>query len=97
MTDSGGRDDKDEVLAALTRKVHEESLDSPEPSPFWREREWRCEFHRSGGQERLKVFRGQRCVHEEIVTGRARAEARCDELRQVLMHDDRRGPGSRRD
>lgn len=88
MVDSKGNDDRTALIASLLRKVHEQSLDSPEPSPFWREGDWRCEFHRQAGQERLKVFRGDRCVHEEAVQGPARAHARCDELRQVLMHDD---------
>jgi hypothetical protein len=89
MVDAKRRDDpQTKLIASLLRKVHEQSLDSPEPSPFWREGPWRCEFHRQTGEDRLKVFRGDRCVHEEIVEGRARAHTRCHELREVLMHDD---------
>lgn len=80
-------DDRTQLIASLLRKVHEQALDSPELSPFWREGPWRCEFHRGTGQDRLQVFRGDRCVHEEIVQGGARAQLRSHELRQVLMQD----------
>lgn len=81
-------DDRTELVASLLRKAHEESLESPERSPFWREGAWRCELHCQDGQERLKVFRGDRCVHEEIVEGQARARARCYALRDVLMREE---------
>jgi hypothetical protein len=80
-------DDRTRLVASLLRQAHEQGLEGPEPAPFWREGPWRCEFHRYGGQERLKVFRGERCVHEEIVQGETRARARSDELREVLMRE----------
>jgi hypothetical protein len=80
-------DDRTRLVASLLRRAHEQSLESPEPAPFWREGLWRCEFHRTGGQDRLKVFQGDRCVHEEIVEGQSGARARCDELRHVLMRE----------
>lgn len=69
----------------LLRKIHQESRNSPERSPFWREGQWRCEFYARDGDARLKVFSGERCVHEEPVQGRARADARAQELRREVL------------
>lgn len=72
------------LVERLLWKAHEQSLTSPERSPFWRDGPWRCEFHRSPGKDRLKVFSGDRCVHEELVQGKAGADVRARELRRVV-------------
>jgi hypothetical protein len=72
------------LIDALLKRLHEQSSTRAEPSPFWREGQWRCEFHRRDGDERLKVFSGDRCVHEESVQGRAVADRRAQELLRVV-------------
>lgn len=71
------------LVDSLLRKAHEQSADSPERTPFWREGRLRCEFHKHDGPPKLKVFSGDVCVHEEVVHGRA--EERCSELRQTFV------------
>jgi hypothetical protein len=82
-----GNPDPDEgrraLIDRLLRLAHEQSSRSAERSPFWREGAWRCEFYKSSG--RLKLFSGDRCVHEEIVQGTARATVRAQELRRAVM------------
>ena len=73
-----------ELIATLIRLAHEQSSASPEPAPFWREGPWRCEYHSTTEQPRLKVFSGERCVHEEPVPGKAAADARSRELRRTI-------------
>lgn len=84
MTPSDSQDQRTTAFEKLLRRLHEQSTDSPERSPFWREDGWRCEFHKQGGPPRLKVFKGEECVHEEVVQGRA-AEDRCYELRDAFL------------
>jgi hypothetical protein len=79
------------LVDGLLRRLHEQSSASAEPSPFWREGQWRCEFHRRPGDERLKVFSGARCVHEEAVQGRAVADLRAQELRRVVVQSQSAG------
>jgi hypothetical protein len=78
-------DDRTALVERLLQKAHEQSVTSPERSPFWREGTWRCEFHRRPGTDRLKVFSGDRCVHEELVQGKAGADVRAQELRRVVI------------
>lgn len=91
-----GNRDEDEgrkaLVDALLRQAHEQSRGSAERAPFWREGEWRCEFHKRPGDERLKVFSGERCVHEEPVQGSSGADSRAQELRRVVVQ--RRGAGA---
>jgi hypothetical protein len=72
------------LVEGLLRQAHEQSRNSAERSPFWREGPWRCEFHRRPGDERLKLFSGASCVHEEPVQDPARADARAQELRREV-------------
>jgi hypothetical protein len=72
------------LVDGLMRQAHEQSRHSAERSPFWREGTWRCEFHRQAGDARLKLFSGARCVHEEPVQDRARADVRAQELRTAV-------------
>lgn len=74
---------RSDLERTLLEKAHEQSAASPERSPFWREGPWRCEFHRKPGDERLKVFSGSRCVHEESVQNQAVAYRRAQELRRI--------------
>ena len=83
--------DRRALEGTLLKKVHEQSSTSPERAPFWREGEWRCEFHKRPGDERLKVFSGANCVHEESVPSQAAADARARELRRVVMQSRRAG------
>lgn len=76
----------------LLRKIHQESQNAPERSPFWREGHWRCEFYAQDGDPRLKVFSGSRCVHEEPVQGRAGADVRSQELRRAVLQAPRDYP-----
>jgi hypothetical protein len=69
------------LVDTLLRLAHEQSSASAERSPFWREGPWRCEFHRQPGDQRLKIFKGDSCVHEETVHDKAAAAARAEELR----------------
>ena len=78
-------DEREPSVDTLLRKIHQESRNSPERSPFWREGRWRCEFYAADGDARLKVFSGDRCVHEEPVQGRAGADTRAQELRQAVL------------
>jgi hypothetical protein len=78
------------LAEALLLKAHEQSSQSPERSPFWREGPWRCEYHRSGPSPRLKVFSGDSCVHEEAVQNTA-ADRRSLELKRVLLESQRAG------
>jgi hypothetical protein len=73
------------LVQSLLQKIHEQSRTAPERSPFWREGRWRCEFHRANGEERLKVFSGDRCVHEERVHGKTAADIRASELRRTYL------------
>jgi hypothetical protein len=84
-------EDRKTLVERLLRQVHEQSINSAERSPFWREGSWRCEFYRSPETGRLKVFSGDRCVHEESVQGQAVADARAQELRRAVIQ----GKGSR--
>jgi hypothetical protein len=70
---------------SLLRKVHEQSAHSPEPTPFWRQGRWRCEFYKQDGPPRLKVFKGEECVHEEVVQARGAVEERCRALKQTFL------------
>jgi hypothetical protein len=84
-----GYPETDEARRALVdhllRQAHEQSINSAERSPFWREGPWRCEFYKSPGTERLKLFSGDRCVHEEIVQDTAGATLRAQELRRAVI------------
>jgi hypothetical protein len=82
---------QDPLVESLLRKVHEQSLQSPERSPFWRDGPWRCEFYGSQEPARLKVFRGDACVHEELLSGRGEADQRCRELKRVFLQSQRSG------
>ena len=84
-------EDRGTLAGALLRQARERGTTRAEREPFWREGRWRCEFHASGGDERLKVFSGERCVHEEPVQGRAAADERSRELRRVLVQSLRAG------
>ena len=84
MRDSIMDDERRTVVDGLLRLAHEQSQKSAERSPFWREGAWRCEFHRRPGDERLKLFSGPSCVHEEPVPDSARADARAQELRREV-------------
>ncbi len=79
------------LIDRLLRQAHEQSRRSAERSPFWREEEWRCEFHRQPGDERLKVFSGEQCVHEERVQDKTIADTRSQELRRVVLQSRRAG------
>jgi hypothetical protein len=68
----------------LLRQAHERGSTEAERSPFWREGRYRCEFHKRPGDERLKVFSGERCVHEEAVQGSG-ADRRAQELRRAVQ------------
>lgn len=83
-------EDRQSLVDGLLRKLHEQSVTSPEPSPFWREGRWRCEFHRRPGDKCLKLFSGSRCVHEERVDSTANASRRAGELRREIL-ENRRG------
>jgi hypothetical protein len=72
------------LIDGLLRQAHQQSLTSAERSPFWREGQWRCEFYRSPDTDRLKLFSGDRCVHEEMVQGAASADIRAQELRRAI-------------
>lgn len=85
MGNRSADEDRKALVEGLLWKAHEQSVTSPERSPFWREGPWRCEFHRSPGRDRLKVFSGDRCVHEELVQGKAGADVRAQELRRVVV------------
>jgi hypothetical protein len=76
-------------VEGLLRLAHEQSLHGAERSPFWREGPWRCEFHHRPGDDRLKLFSGASCVHEERVQDRARADARAQELRREVRDRQR--------
>jgi len=78
------------LAQALLQRAHEQSAESPERSPFWREGPWRCEYYRSGGPERLKVFSGDACVHEEPVQDQS-ADRRARELKRVFAESQRAG------
>ena len=82
--------DKSALAQSLLRRAHEQSSQSPERSPFWREGPWRCEYYRSGGPERLKVFSGESCVHEEVVQDQS-PERRARELKRVFLESQRAG------
>jgi hypothetical protein len=69
----------------LLRRVHEESLRSAEPAPFWRDGGWRCELHLGDNGPRLKVFKSDACVHEEPTAPGAKAAARMIELRKLFV------------
>jgi hypothetical protein len=77
--------DRHALVQSLLQKIHEQSRTAPERSPFWREGRWRCEFHRTNGEEWLKLFSGDRCVHEERVHGENAAEIRASELRRTYL------------
>lgn len=77
-------EERERLIDGLMRRAHEQSRCSPERSPFWREGKLRCEFHRQPGDERLKIFSGERCIHEEAVQSRSAADARARELREEL-------------
>jgi hypothetical protein len=79
------------LVENLLRKVHRQSLDGPARSPFWREGPWRCEYYESQGPARLKVFRGEACVHEEVVSNTETAPERCVELKRVFLESQRGG------
>jgi len=87
-------EDRKTLVDRLLRQAHEQSMNSAERSPFWREGPWRCEFYRNAETGRLKVFSGDRCVHEEPVQGQAVADARAQELRRAIIQGgtDNRGP-----
>jgi len=91
--DPKSSDERKAMEDNLLRKVHQESRNSPERSPFWREGQWRCEFYARDGDTRLKVFSGERCVHEEPVQGRARADTRAQELRREVLEGPRHARG----
>jgi hypothetical protein len=74
------------LVTNLLKKAHEQSKQSPERAPFWREGRLRCEFYKVDGRPRLKVFAGEVCVHEELVQGKPTAEERSDELRREYVH-----------
>jgi hypothetical protein len=82
--------DKKTLAESLLMKVHEQSEEGPERSPFWREGRWRCEYYRTGGSARLKVFSGESCVHEEVVQGSS-ADRRSLELKKVFLESRRAG------
>lgn len=82
-------EDRQSLVDRLLRKLHEQSVTSPEPTPFWREGRWRCEFHRRPGDHRLKLFSGSRCVHEERVDSTAVASLRSGELRREIVENRR--------
>ena len=79
------------LVENLLRTVHRQSLDGPARSPFWREGPWRCEFYESQSPARLKVFRGEACVHEEVVQNKETAPDRCVELKRVFLESQRGG------
>ena len=80
-----------DLVRTLLRKMHEQSESSPEPSPFWRDGSWRCEYYKKGGSPRLKVFQGERCVYEEPIQGRSTPEDRSRELKRVYAQSVRGG------
>jgi hypothetical protein len=88
MTPSDVQDPK-KLVQSLLQRVHEQSAEAPERSPFWREGQWRCEFYNSGQPARLKVFSGEACVHEESVQSRAVADDRARELKRVFLQSQR--------
>jgi hypothetical protein len=77
-------EDRRALIEALLRRAHEQSRASAERSPFWREGQWRCEYYRTPGPDRLKLFSGERCVLEEPVQGGASADRRAQELRRAV-------------
>jgi hypothetical protein len=91
-----GDPDEDEQRARLVRsllqRVHAQSGTGAERTPFWREGNWRCEFHNQpGGDPLLKVFRGASCVHEEPVQNATTAEVRARELRRLTIQSAHAG------
>jgi hypothetical protein len=92
-----GNSDSDEsrraLIDALLRRAHEQSQASAERSPFWREGQWRCEYYRTPGPDRLKLFSGDRCVLEEPVQGSASADQRAQELRRAVKQGGVAGVG----
>jgi len=84
-------DERRALIDSLLRRAHEQSLAAPERAPFWREGTWRCEYYRGAGDDKLKVFRGGRCVHEEVVPPGPQAHARSQELRQAVIRERRPG------
>ncbi|MGH9370968.1 MAG: hypothetical protein ACRD15_05500 [Vicinamibacterales bacterium] len=91
MGESQSDQQRKTLIDRLLRQAHEHGSTSAERSPFWREGEWRCEFHKGPGDERLKVFSGERCVHEESVQGTEVAAKRSQELRRVVIQSQRAG------
>ena len=77
-------DGRIDLARSLLRRAHNQSATTPERAPFWREGPWRCEFYRQPGHGRLKVYKGERCVHEEAVQSHTQATRRCDELRRLI-------------
>ena len=77
-----------ELVDVLLRRAHEQSSNGAERQPFWREGSWRCEFYKSAGTDRLKLFSGARCVHEEIVKDAAGATERAQELRRAVRQGE---------
>jgi hypothetical protein len=94
MGESDSDRERKALIDGLLRQAHEQSKRSAERSPFWREGEWRCEFHTQSGDGRLKVFSGEQCVHEERVQNGTAADTRARELKRVVLQS--RGAGSER-
>ena len=92
MTPFDVTDQRKTLVDSLLQKVHEQSEQAPERSPFWREGKWRCEFYDTGESARLKVFSGEACVHEESVQSKAAADDRCRELKRVFLQSQSSGP-----
>lgn len=86
--------DRENLVQNLIRQAHERGRTSAERSPFWREGSLRCELHKGQEADRLKVFDGERCVHEESVQGSDRADVRCRELRRTMLRAE---PGRGKD
>ena len=83
--------DHETLVENLLRQVHSHSSSEPSRSPFWREGPWRCEYHESTPPARLKVYKGEACVHEEVVQDSNTAPQRCIELKRVFLESQRGG------
>ena len=90
MTRRNVRESPQSLVTNLLMKVHEQSRQSPERAPFWRDGQWRCEFHTNDGTPRLKVFSGATCVHEELIPSKSTAEQRSAELKREFVASRRR-------
>ena len=83
--------DHETLVENLLRQARRESADAPSRFPFWREGPWRCEYHESVQPARLKVFKGESCVHEEAVEDPDAAAERCTELKRVFLEGQQDG------